>query len=112
MTLSPLDPDKMNEIVDTVSKEGIYTKRDASLKEYATFRLGGKCPCLIGCERPLDVIVVIQELAAKSVDFILIGGGSNLLISDEGTTSIVVRYCSSNPLISRDADRQSTSTYL
>lgn len=38
----------------------------------------------------------------NAVDFILIGGGSNLLVSDAGIPCVVVRYISPEPLIERD----------
>ena len=69
------------------------------LKEYTTFRLGGNCPCIIHCETPRQVHVIVLELVKIGLDFIIIGSGSNLLVSDSGFPAIIIRYVSSAPSI-------------
>ena len=78
----------------------VDVKPNARLSEYTTFRLGGKCRCLISCREPDHLEAVIERLSLKKVKFILIGGGSNLLASDGGVDCVVVRYFSS-PFISQ-----------
>jgi len=71
------------------------------LSAYTTFQLGGPCPCLIECETPDELIQSVQRLKNENTPFLLIGGGSNLVISDHGLKTTVIRYVSSNPLIER-----------
>jgi len=74
----------------------------ALLSNYTTFKLGGSCPCLIECVSPDELIQTVRDLQNKKTPFLLIGGGSNLVISDHGLDTTVIRYVSSTPLIERN----------
>jgi UDP-N-acetylmuramate dehydrogenase len=71
-------------------------KTHAELRDYTTFKLGGSCPALIDCPTAEALGESAALLAKAKVDFIVIGQGSNLLVSDEGLSSVVLRYCSEN----------------
>jgi len=75
---------------------------NARLADYTTFRLGGPCKALISCQTPLQLERVIKQLADDNLPFILIGSGSNLVVSDEELDCYVVRYDSPTPLIELD----------
>ena len=72
------------------------------LSNYTTFQLGGPCHALIQCATPSDLEKTVQLLCEEKLEFILIGGGSNLVVSDFGLCTIVIRYHSLTPLIERD----------
>ncbi len=76
----------------------------AFLSEYTTFQLGGPCRDLINCEDPDQLESVVTNLFREGAPFILIGGGSNLVVSDTGVDCAVVRYVASSPLIEVDGD--------
>lgn len=82
------------------------TKPGARLSEYTTFNLGGTCSAVIDCPGE-DVLADTATLMHKhSVPFIVIGQGSNLLVSDEGIDSVVLRYCVEDaPDVRLDGDR-------
>ena len=71
----------------------------ARLSELTTFRLGGPCRTFTDCATPVELRQAIGECAQ---DFLLIGGGSNLLVSDEGLPVDVIRYSSLQPRVARD----------
>jgi UDP-N-acetylmuramate dehydrogenase len=75
------------------------TTPNALLSIYTTFQLGGPCPFLIECSTPEELVQTVQQLKNNSTPFILIGGGSNLVVSDHGLNITVIRYTSSSPLI-------------
>ena len=77
-------------------------KPKARLEDYTTFRLGGACRALIPCRTPSELESVIKHLVRDKLPFILIGGGSNLVVSDEGIDCFVVRYVSDKPIIRRE----------
>ncbi|MDE1920693.1 MAG: UDP-N-acetylmuramate dehydrogenase [Candidatus Omnitrophica bacterium] len=77
------------------------TLKDVPLSQYTTFQLGGPCPCLIECLGPDELIATVQKLKKVHEPFLLIGGGSNLVISDHGLAPTVIRYLSETPLIER-----------
>lgn len=80
------------------------TIEHARLENYTTFRLGGPCKLLISCQTPGDLKNAVAELHQKKQPFILIGGGSNLVVSDHGLDIAVIRYVSDTPLIERDGN--------
>jgi UDP-N-acetylmuramate dehydrogenase len=76
----------------------------ALLENYTTFRLGGPCRCLTECASPEELIQTVQKFKKDHVPFLLIGGGSNIVVSDSGLDLEVVRYLSPTPLLDRDGD--------
>ncbi|TAN35884.1 MAG: UDP-N-acetylmuramate dehydrogenase [Verrucomicrobia bacterium] len=71
------------------------------LSRHTTFQLGGPCRVLITCSTPAQLAAAVNELQRAGEEFILIGGGSNLLVSDEGVPQVVIRYFSAQPQIQR-----------
>jgi UDP-N-acetylmuramate dehydrogenase len=69
-----------------------------NLSAFTTFRLGGPCKSLITCETPEQLIAAVHSSGGS---FLLIGGGSNLLVADGGVDGTVIRYCSEKPQIRR-----------
>jgi UDP-N-acetylmuramate dehydrogenase len=57
---------------------------------------------LVNCATPAEVVSAIAALRAGGEDFLLMGGGSNILVSDRGVDATVVRFVSDEPLIERD----------
>ena len=67
----------------------------ARLSEVTTFRLGGPCRVLVDCPDRTTLGRAVAALRAAQTPFLLIGGGSNLLVSDAGVDAVVLR-CPSN----------------
>lgn len=76
----------------------------ARLENYTTFRLGGPCRFLLECHTPAELISAVKDLNKNKTPFILIGGGSNLVVSDDGIDCAVIRYVTSVPIIERDGN--------
>jgi len=67
----------------------------AALSEFTTFRLGGCCPSLIFCKTSRELQDVVNYFyAERNEEYIVIGEGSNLLVSDQGVKQHVIRYFS------------------
>lgn len=79
----------------------IQIQPQAELSEFTTFRLGGTCEALIRCQTPNQLIKVIRHCHQNHWPFILIGGGSNLVVCDEGLDCYVIRYVTDTPIIER-----------
>lgn len=79
-------------------------KAGPRLADYTTFRLGGPCRGLVTCATRAELSRAVRALAEKGEPFVLIGGGSNLLVSDEGIDAHVVRLYSERPLIAREGN--------
>lgn len=76
----------------------------AGLAEVSTFRLGGPCRLLISCRRADEVVAAVRTLAEWAQPAVLLGSGSNLLISDEGVDVPVLRYADAEPEVIRDQE--------
>lgn len=69
----------------------------APLARYTTFRLGGPCRALIFCGDPGVATTVVRELAERGEPFVVLGEGSNVLVSDAGYDGFVIRYFRGRP---------------
>lgn len=66
---------------------------DAVLSDYTSFQVGGRTPALIQCGTLNDLVETICYLNQKQLSFLVIGQGTNLLVSDKGIDQIIVRFC-------------------
>lgn len=65
-------------------------KRNVPLKDFVTFKLGGPAEYFYEADS-LDSLIESREFARREkMPFFLLGGGSNLVISDEGLDGLVV----------------------
>jgi len=69
------------------------------LSECTTFQLGGPCPLFIDEPSADQLSKLIQTLNENKMPFLVIGQGSNLVISDNGLDCAVIRFCSETPKI-------------
>lgn len=74
---------------------------NARFSDLTTFRLGGPCRRLFDCATPDALRDAIRDAGP---DFLLIGGGSNLLAADEGVDAVVIRYAAERLSVSREGD--------
>ncbi|MDZ8117453.1 UDP-N-acetylmuramate dehydrogenase [Pontiella agarivorans] len=84
-------------IDDTLLKQLPETARvifKPMMRDYTTFKLGGICPVLIDCPDAEALSGAASLLAAQDIPRLVIGQGSNLLVSDAGLECVVLRYCS------------------
>ena len=69
--------------------EGIHFEMDYSLKNFSRYKTGGNGRIVVFPKRCEDVIKVTERLKGEYPIFV-IGGGSNLLISDKGYNGVVI----------------------
>ena len=72
---------------------------DNRLSSYTTFKLGGPAKGIIQCRTAQELEYAVLLLNSQHERFILIGGGSNLVVSDQGLDCYVIRYVSEAPII-------------
>lgn len=92
------------EYLELILPSGVEIEYHARLSDYTTFQLGGKCKAVVTCRTPGHLENVIKQFIEKGDAFILIGRGSNLLVSDYGLDCFVIRYISDTPEIERRGD--------
>ena len=80
-----------NEITLFAEKCGATVIKDAPMKKYTSFRCGGNASVLVipDCVETLKKIIDFCNL--KSVKPLIIGNGSNLLVTDNGINGVVIK---------------------
>lgn len=79
--------------IELESLQAVFGKRirfGVSLARYTSARIGGLADGFITVESVEELVEVITRLWEMNVPFILLGGGSNVLISDKGVRGVVV----------------------
>lgn len=87
----------------------LCVRENEPLAGYTTFRLGGPCPLLMDGAGADDLPGLIRLLTGRGMPFLVIGEGSNLVISDAGLECAVIRFCSAVPRIQADGRRITVS---
>lgn len=72
------------------AKLGDKVKENVSLAPYTSARIGGPADILITAESADELARTIKLLWKQDLDFIMLGGGSNVLVSDKGVRGVVV----------------------
>src|SRR5512138_694101 len=77
--------------MDTLyAKLGDKVKENVSLAPYTSARIGGPADVLITAESADELARVIKLLWKLDVEYLILGGGSNVLVSDRGVRGVVV----------------------
>ena len=76
--------------------KGLRLEPDAPLDRYTRFGLGGPAALLVDASHENALSCVIFRLQSAGVPFVVIGGGSNLVVADAGYQGVVVRYTADN----------------
>jgi len=66
-------------------------KENISLAQYTTFRIGGDARYFFVAKTKNDLIGAVKAAQKNNSPFFILGGGSNLLVSDEGFEGLVIK---------------------
>jgi UDP-N-acetylmuramate dehydrogenase len=67
-------------------------KRNVLLKNYTTFKIGGAAKYFYTAKTKEDLIEAIKKAKNLNLPFFILGGGSNLLVSDKGFSDLVIKF--------------------
>src|SRR5690606_13167997 len=86
--------------------EAVVTEvqRDVPLGPLTTLRVGGSAARLVECASEAEVVDAVRAADAAGDPVLVLGGGSNVVISDDGFPGTVVRIASSGQDVRRDGD--------
>lgn len=83
----------MNKINEDLKKiletKKIYENR--SLKEYTSFKVGGKAKVLVEIESVSDLINILKYTKEKGIKKYILGAGTNLVFSSDGYDGIIIK---------------------
>ena len=74
-------------------------RENQPLCDYTSFQLGGPCALFIASPPADQLPSLVRTLNEKEIPLLLIGQGSNLVISDTGLDCAIIRFCSTVPHI-------------
>ena len=72
------------------AKLGDQVKENVSLAPYTSARIGGPADILITAESADELARIIKLLQKQEIEYLILGGGSNVLVSDRGVRGVVV----------------------
>lgn len=68
----------------------IPLKKDESMKNHTSFKIGGTADYFICCENIEQLGLVIKQLNQDKIPYFILGKGSNILVSDKGINGAVI----------------------
>ena len=81
----------------------MQTTNDVRLAELTTLRVGGPADRLVTVQTEAELIETVREADAVKEPVLLLSGGSNLVVGDEGFRGTVVRIATSGVRVDADA---------
>lgn len=70
---------------------GCEARKDEPLSKHTTFKIGGKADTYVKAATASKLSALIMECEESDIDYMIIGNGSNILVSDEGYRGVVIR---------------------
>jgi UDP-N-acetylmuramate dehydrogenase len=71
-------------------RPGLKVLRDAPMRLHTTWRIGGPADFLVRAATPDDLIAAVAWGRGEGLPVTVLGGGSNLLVADDGIRGLVV----------------------
>jgi len=84
---------------------GKNIKENILLANHTTFRIGGPARYFFGVQTKEDLIEALKWARQKSLPYFILGGGSNLLVNDEGFDGLVIKVKSEELKVKNDGDK-------
>lgn len=75
---------------DLAAKFGGRVKENISLAPYTSARIGGPADLLITANSADELVGIISVLGYAGAEYFILGGGSNILVSDKGIRGITI----------------------
>jgi UDP-N-acetylmuramate dehydrogenase len=78
------------ELDEKLKELSVIFKIDEPLAPYTSIKVGGPCRRMIFPEKEEFLFATLKFLEEKGIPFFILGGGSKLLVSDEGFDGVVI----------------------
>ena len=69
----------------------IQIQENILLKDFTTFHIGGPARYFVVVRDGADLKAALDFAQAKKITFFILGGGSNLLMSDQGFSGLIIK---------------------
>lgn len=95
---------KRIQIEELNQRFGAKMHENIKMANFTTARVGGRVPALLSLNTLEDLIAASQTLWQDDVPFIILGSGSNILVSDKGLDVVVIHNRAHNIKIDSKSD--------
>ena len=80
-----------NKMLEILKKELGDIKEGELLSKHTTFRIGGPAKWFYEAKNNQDLIKALEISEKLNIDYFVLGGGSNILVSDQGLDQFVIK---------------------
>ncbi len=89
----------MKKIINFIKKSGIGSyKTDVLLKNYTTYKVGGKASLMVFPKNVDKLITLLRKLKEENVSYKVLGLGSNVIFSDNDYNGVIIRLDNFNDI--------------
>ena len=81
----------MTDIIQKLADLNITVKENEPLKNHTTFKIGGPAKLFVEIDDKQKLIEVLKLIMTYDLRSMTIGGGSNILVSDDGFDGVVIK---------------------
>jgi UDP-N-acetylmuramate dehydrogenase len=67
-------------------------KKEIELKNYTTFKIGGSAKYFTEVKNEEELKEALEYVQNNNLEFFILGGGSNILVSDKGFDGLVIKF--------------------
>lgn len=85
--------EKFNTVYNLAKILGCTAKFDVPMSLHTTFKIGGNASLYIEVNKTSQLSEIIRLCNSENVKYIVIGKGSNIIVSDNGLDMVVIRLC-------------------
>ncbi len=85
-----MNPKQIEQFKKALNKNKINFEKNARLKRFTTFQIGGPAKILIIVKNQKELVKILEIVSKEDIPYIILGGGSNVLISDKGINKVVI----------------------
>lgn len=75
-------------------------RENEPLKKYSTFRIGGSAKFFVVAKSKEEILEAVAFAKKENLPFFILGGGSNILFSDEGYNGLIIKIQNNEDKIS------------
>lgn len=94
-----------DEVKSALKKEDIYFLCDEPMKNHTSFRIGGPATILAEPKSAEEVLFTVNLAKRTETPYYVIGNGSNLLVSDEGFSGIIIKISKKMAYVNFDGEK-------
>ncbi len=91
---------------------GCEFREEVTMSQFTTLRIGGRAELVVLPESSEMLLGVLDELRSREVPFVVLGGGSNVLVLDGGLQEVVIKLDALNRVDIVETDQKEVLLYV